>query len=87
MDHVPEVRFVIGTSQGMAMTSEIKIYSRLIYHNAPRNNSIKVLQSFIYVKITASFQYHSPLVLKYVPDQLPCQIRTTFKCYDKYICY
>ena len=35
----------------------------------------------MYVKITASFRYHSLLVLKYVPDQLPCQIRTTCKCY------
>ena len=40
---------------------------------------LKVIQS--YVKITASFQCHSLLVLKYVPDQLPYQICTTCKCY------
>ena len=41
----------------------------------------KVIQSYVHVKITASFRYHSLLVLKYAPDQLPCQIRTTCKCY------
>ena len=40
----------------------------------------------IYVKITASFRYHFLLVLKYVPDQLPCQIRTPCKCYQACTC-
>ena len=38
---------------------------------------LKVIQTYVYVTITASFRYQSLLVLKYVPGQLSCQIRTS----------